>query len=82
MSSKSVTILLEKSEKLKHDLKKRYDPSRKKVRNWKMSSKSVTVLLEKFGKLKNVLKKRFDPSREKLKIEKCPHKRFGSSRKK
>ena len=62
ISSKSVTVLLEQSEKLKNVfknrdgtskkkvtnvLKKRYGLSRKKVKNWKMFLKTVTALLKK-----------------------------------
>ena len=74
---KSVTIVFEKIEKLKHDLKKRYDPSRKKSKKLKNVFKKCYGLSwkiwktekcpskgppkKKKEKLKKVLKKRYDP---------------------
>ena len=51
MSSKNVTVFVEKSKNVKSVLKKRYDICGKKVKEWKMSSKNVTVLLEISEKL-------------------------------
>ena len=45
MYSKSVTVGLKKSAKLKNVLKKRYGPSKKQVKDWKMPTKSHTILL-------------------------------------
>ena len=63
MSSKSITLLLQKSKELKNVFKKRYGPFGKKVKNvlkkpygssgktvksWEVPSKSVMVILEIF----------------------------------
>ena len=55
MYSKSLTVLLEKRQKVKNVFKECYGTSGKTAENWKMSSKSVTVLLEKNDDVKNVL---------------------------
>ena len=74
MSLKSVTVLLEKSEKLKNVLKMRYVLAKKKVKECKMSSKCVRVLLERSEKVQNCPQKALLPFW--TKSEKCPQKAF------
>ena len=59
MSSKSVTVLLEKIEKLKNVLKRRYGPSEKKWKTLKCPQKRYGPS-EKSKKVKNVLKQHYD----------------------
>ena len=74
MSSKSVTNLLENSQKLKNALKKDYGPSGKKSKIEKCPQKGLQSFWENRKKLKNVLKRRYGSSGKKSKTEKCPQK--------
>ena len=69
MSSKSVTILLEKKEKkekkLKNVLKQLNGPSEKKSKAEKFPQKALRPFWG--NKLENVLKKHYGPSRKKVK---------------
>ena len=84
MSSKNVTVFLEKNVKICKCSKEYYGLSQKKVKICKMSSKSVTVLLEKQVNiwkvsLKSVIR---SFSKKSINLINVLKKRNGSSRKK
>ena len=66
MSSKSVTVLFEKNDKLKNVLKKRYG-SKKSEESNNVLKKPLRSFSKKYKTLETVVKKRYGPSRKKVK---------------